>query len=560
MMSGVFRNPGYDKHAITDVYDPKTRRILVRFPHGLLITLAVAGVLAFGLMGYLGYGDDHSLLGQAFHKPWPLFLWFSALVFTLEIAVLRHPRLRRLLTEALVVTIICMIFVGFSALDPGLLRYILTNLLNIRIAIPQIGTSPWTYAILNFGVLLVFWLDTVRRWIRSQRGEPAARQIDLGFGTLEFGESNDLPTLPELIAGDLIAGGVLAALLSLIFRAEVINPIADALQIGVNISTCTVSWPIGHCIGGGGLMDPPTLSKLDLIQALIYLPLGFITLALTATANAFNAASQTAEATAPESAPAPGTALATTEQANAQSRAVSTQVTQPSEQAEGGRQSATISVTATVIDALRSALNRRIRIAIDNLLLALRNVVWPLLILLGMVALGQVAQNISFYLHLQSNQRTCALTGNAFPSRSVCLLSVQQLSQHLQYQNLASAVALVVAAAVALTLALMMLVFELRVADNIFRFLGLTLFIGALTLWIFSLALSFSNVLFNMTGLTQRQPFPLFGASTSTSLLVFLIACATLLIGKSRRARTMARVQANARSKATTRAGAVTGG
>ncbi|HEY7975433.1 MAG TPA: hypothetical protein VID72_08845, partial [Ktedonobacterales bacterium] len=499
MMSGVFRNPGYDKHAITDVYDPKKRRILVRFPHGLLLTLGLTGVLAFGLMGYLGYREDTSLLGQAFHKAWPLFLWFSALVFTLEVAVLRHPRLRRQLTEALVVTIICMVFVGFSALDPGLLRYILTNLLNIRIAIPQIGQSPWTYAILNFGVLGIFWLDTIRRWIRSQRGQPPARRIDLGFGTLEIGEAADLPTLPELIAGDLIAGGVLAALLSLIFRAEVINPIADALQVGVNITTCTVSWPIGHCIGGGGLMDPPTLSKMDLIQGLIYLPLGFITLALTATANAFAAASENPAGT-PAPTTAPGTAVAT----DAQSRAVSTQVAPASEQIEKGRQSATVSVTGTIIDALRGALNRRIRIAMDNLLLALRNVVWPLLILLGMIALGQTAQNITFYLHLQSDARTCARTGNAFPDPASCHLALREVAQFQQYQALGASVALVVAAAVALTLALMMLVFELRVADNIFRFLGLVTYIGALTRWIFSLALSFSNNLFNLTGLTQR--------------------------------------------------------
>lgn len=536
MMSGVFRNPGYDKHAITDVYDPKTRRILVRFPHGLLLILGLGGVLAFGLMGYLGYLEDSSLLGTAFHKAWPLFLWFSALVFTLEVAVLRHPRLRRQLTEALVVTIVCMVFVGFSALDPGLLKYILTNLLNIRIAIPQIGQSPWTYAILNFGVLLIFWLDTIRRWIRSRSGQPAARRIDLGFGSLEIGEHNDLPTLPELIAGDLIAGGVLAAVLSLIFRAEVINPIADALQVGVNISTCAVSWPIGHCVGGGGPLDPPTLSKMDLIQALIYLPLGFITLALTALAKAIDDASDNPSGGVE---PAAGTALATDEH----SRAVSTEVIPANAPKEGGRQSATVSVTGTIIDALRSALNRRIRIAIDNLLLALRNVVWPLLILLGMVALGQAAQNIAFYLHLQSDQRTCA-AAHPFPDPADCQAAAAKLGQYLQYQSLGASVALVVAAAIALTLALMMLVFELRVADNTFRFLGLVTYIGALTLWIFSLALSFSNVLFNLVGLTQRQPFPLFGASTTSSLLVFLIACAVLLIGKRRRAHKLSRAQA----------------
>jgi hypothetical protein len=546
MMSGVYRNPGYDKPVITDVYDPKKRRILVRFPHGLLLALGLTGVLAFGLMGYLGYGDDTtSLLGHAFRRPWPLFLWFSALVFTLEIAVLRHPKLRRQLTEALVVTIICMAFVGFTALDPGLLKYILNNLLNISIAIPQIGQSPWTYAIINFGVLAIFWLDTVRRWIRSQRGQPPARTIDLGFGAIEIGEATELPTLPELIAGDLIAGGVLAALLSLIFHAEVINPIADALQVGVNITTCTVSWPIGHCLGGGGLLDPPTLSKIDLIQALIYLPLGFITLALTATANAFAAASSTptpSGGSAPTT--APGTAMATNMATDAQSRAVSTEVVQGSEQAGKGRQSATVSVTDTIIDALRGALNRRIRFAMDNLLLALRNVVWPLLILVGMIALGQAAQNIAFYLHLQSDQRTCAQTSNGFPNLATCQLSAQQVAAHLQYLDLVVAVALVVATAVALTLALMMLVFELRVADNIFRFLGLVTYIGALTLWIFSLALTFSNILFNLVGLTQRQPFPLFGASTTSSLLVFLIACVVLLLGKSRRTRRLSRARA----------------
>ena len=542
MISGVFAKPGQGRggRAVTDVYDTADRRVLVRFPTLLVTLLAVAGVVAFGLVGYLGYQSDPRIVQSLFTKPWPVFLWFCALIFTLEIAVLRHPRLRRQLVQALVMTLISMVFVGVTAVFPEAVKQLLEKLLHINIFIPDIGKSPWTYAILNFGVILIFWADTVRRWLRSRGGSPAARVLDLGIGTLEFGEEGDLPTLPELIAGDLIAGGVLAGLLSLIFRAEVINPIADALQVGVNITTCTVSWPIGHCIGGGGPLDPTTLSKMDLIQALIYLPLGFITLALTATANAFNAASD--NPTPSGGAAAPGTALAT----DNQNRAVSTEVLPSTEQAEGGRQSATVSVTGTIIDALRGALNRRIRIAIDNVLLALRNVVWPLFILLGMIALGQAAQNIAFYLHLQSNQRTCAQTHNGFPSLSNCQLSLHQLAQYQQYQALAASVALVVAAAVAVTLALMMLVFELRVADNIFRFLGLVTFIGALTLWIFSLALSFSNILFNLVGLTQREPFPLFGASTTSSLLVFLISCAILLIGKSRRARALSRQRAAA--------------
>jgi len=83
----------------------------------------------------------------------------------------------------------------------------------------------------------------------------------------------------------------------------------------------------------------------------------------------------------------------------------------------------------------------------------------------------------------------------------------------------------------------MMLVFSLRVAGNLFRFLGVVTWIAALTLWIFSLALSVSNSLFNLVDLTLRRPFPLFGVSTTASLLVFLLACVALLIGQARSAR-----------------------
>jgi hypothetical protein len=336
---------------------------------------------------------------------------------------------------------------------------------------------------------------------------------------------------------------VLACILSLIFHKEFINPIITALQINTTISTCTVSWPIGHCIGGGGPNDPWTLAKIDLIQSLIYLPLGFITLALTATANALQDVSRSEEQEG--AATAPGMAVAAT--GDQQSRAVSTEVVQQPAQKEGGRQSATVSVTGTIIDALRGALSRRIRIAIDNLLLALRNVVWPLFILLGMVALGQAAQNIAFYLHLQSDKLTCARTNNAYPDPASCHKALQELAQLLQYQKLAAAVALVVAAAIALTLALMMLIFELRVADNTFRFLGLVTYIGALTLWIFSLALSLSNAFFNLVGWTQREPFPLFGASTTVSLLIFLFAVLLLVFGRARRTREMQRALAATR-------------
>ncbi len=531
MISGVFVKPSVGR-SITDVYDPQDRHVLVRFPTALVTILAVAGALAFGLVGYLGYNSDSAIVRSLFEKAWPLFLWFSALVFTLEIAVLRHPRLRRQLVEALIVTIISMIVVGVAAVFPDAVTQFLSNLLNIHIYIPEIGNSPWTYAILNFGIILVFWADTVRRWIHARGGASRARVLDLGIGTLEFGEEGDLPTLPELIAGDLIAGGVLVALLALIFQASVLNPISDALQLGARITTCTLSWPIGQC-SGDLASNPPTLFRIDIIQALIYLPLGFITLALTATTNAFSAASDTESA-----AGSPGTAVS----AGADDgQALSTEVLPAGQDIPSGERGSgrvRTSVIETIYEALRAPLQRRIRLVVDNLLLALRNVVWPLFILLGMVALGQASKSIAFYLRTQSNQRNCdaGLTAVVGGVKS-CQIVADQIASGLQYGNLAEGVGLVIAAAIAIVVALMMLVFSLHVAGNTFRFLGVVAWIAALTLWLFSLSLSVSNALFNLVGLTQRQPFPLFGVSTSASLLVFLFACLFLVMGKARSAR-----------------------
>ncbi len=531
MISGVFVKPSVGR-SITDVYDPQDRHVLVRFPTALVTILAVAGALAFGLVGYLGYNSDSAIVRSLFEKAWPLFLWFSALVFTLEIAVLRHPRLRRQLVEALIVTIISMIVVGVAAVFPDAVTQFLSNLLNIHIYIPEIGNSPWTYAILNFGIILVFWADTVRRWIHARGGASRARVLDLGIGTLEFGEEGDLPTLPELIAGDLIAGGVLVALLALIFQASVLNPISDALQLGARITTCTLSWPIGQC-SGDLASNPPTLFRIDIIQARIYLPLGFITLALTATTNAFSAASDTESA-----AGSPGTAVS----AGADDgQALSTEVLPAGQDIPSGERGSgrvRTSVIETIYEALRAPLQRRIRLVVDNLLLALRNVVWPLFILLGMVALGQASKSIAFYLRTQSNQRNCdaGLTAVVGGVKS-CQIVADQIASGLQYGNLAEGVGLVIAAAIAIVVALMMLVFSLHVAGNTFRFLGVVAWIAALTLWLFSLSLSVSNALFNLVGLTQRQPFPLFGVSTSASLLVFLFACLFLVMGKARSAR-----------------------
>ena len=273
-MRGVFIPNSPAQQAITDVYDERTRFFLVRYPAGLVIGLGLSGIVAFALTAFTGFRDsgESTITGTIFHHPWPLFVWFCALIITLQISIMRHPSLRRQLVETLIVTIISMIFEGIFALNPELANYIFTAILHIPI--PDIGTSPWTYAVINFGLIAIFWIDTIRRWIRAQLKRPTTRTLDLGIGlTIEVGESSDLPSLPELVSGDLIAGGVLTLLLFLAFQPALLNPLSDLLQIHQHVNLCTLSWPIGNCSGGGHLNDPPTLSFMDLIQTLVYFTL-----------------------------------------------------------------------------------------------------------------------------------------------------------------------------------------------------------------------------------------------------------------------------------------------
>ncbi len=85
-------------------------------------------------------------------------------------------------------------------------------------------------------------------------------------------------------------------------------------------------------------------------------------------------------------------------------------------------------------------------------------------------------------------------------------------------------------AVVAIVLAMTLLVFRIRVAENTFRFLGLIGFIILLTFWIFSLALSGFNGLLKLTGATVREPFPPFGVATIISLAALIIWGAIVFI------------------------------
>jgi membrane protein implicated in regulation of membrane protease activity len=204
---------------------------------------------------------------------------------TLQISILRHPSLRRQMVATLIVTVFCIIFVGvtyyYNKAILDWLNSFLSYLLGQHIILRLIGDWPWTYTFINFAIIAIFWVDTLRRWVRRARGKTPTRRVDLTTGevTREYATADE-PTMQELISGDLIAGAVLCLVLAVIFRDSVISFFSQALNVGINVQTCTVSWPIGVCTPpGGGLHDPPTLTFIDLIQALVYLPLGLLILA-----------------------------------------------------------------------------------------------------------------------------------------------------------------------------------------------------------------------------------------------------------------------------------------
>lgn len=504
--SGIYPSPGASSRsgvyrlevAKTDVYDERRRTFLIQYPIGVVIGLGLAGVVAFALTGFLGYRDENEpgFTQAVFSQAWPLFLWFCALIMALQISILRHPTLRRQLTATLVVTLLSMAIVGilyyYKVQFLDFLQQLLQQLLNIRLLLPQISGSKWLYAIINFGLILIFWVDTVRRWIRRARGLPIHTSIDLSLEGVQTGDDDedDQPSLQELVSGDLIAGALLTFVLSLIFKAEIVTFLSQVLQINVPITSCTVSWPIGACMApGGGLGDPPTLTFIDLIQTLIYLPLGLLILALSATLAGLGAVQGVDQTQLGQ----PQTAAATQDETSTQSV---------------GEQ-----VSLTVLDTLRSALNRRIRLAAGNTALSLRNAAWPALILVGTIAAASTARNIRLYLHILSDQSTCGAT--------TCAETLRSLGSPYQYGGLAIVWGVVSLACIVLSAAL--LIFNRRIVENTSRFLGLIGFIVLLTLWIFSLALSLFNLLLIQINVTDRVPFPQPGVSTIISFAALLL-------------------------------------
>jgi len=488
MMRLRLRRASVWQPAITDVYDEQRGTLLVQYPVWLILVLVLGGVTAFALTGFVD------------GPPLVIFLWLCALVIALQVSIFRHASMRGRLIATLVVTglaVLGVAFVKFGNVLPDALTHPAGpsgGQSGSSPAGPSLATSlasnPWTYVVANFGLLAIFWVDTLRRWVRRARGLPPTSRVALTPDEARQDAARlaqTMPSLEELISGDLIAGFVLAAALAFVFQANVLQTFIH----NVSIDTCTLALPapLASCTSGTDAAAMPTLTFLDRIQALIYLPLGLIILGLTATLSGLGAAGGVDAASAR---PAVQRATMTGKSASRSSAAIAEDV------------------TTTVVKTLRSAVDRRIRHLVRNLALSLRTVAWPALIVLAIFGLSEVAIDLQLYL-----------ASDKSPLKALTLMG--------------PGVAWGVGAALAITFAAALFVFRVRVADNTLRFLGLIGFVVLLVFWIFSAALAVVNVALKYyMNVTNRQPFWPLGLTTYISLAALVIWGALALLRRSR--------------------------
>ncbi|HEV2239291.1 MAG TPA: hypothetical protein VGR57_21725 [Ktedonobacterales bacterium] len=421
-------------HAISDVFCEKRRRFLVSYPTPLIIILSAFGLLAFIFVGYLGYNTrldcgGHGMCWQLqwFAQPWPLYVWFSALMVVLQVSILRHPRLRAQLVATLVVTLVSTVLIGWLYFySPFNFQLIIDNILHLRLGFSRyLFSRQWTYTVINFLIIIVFFTDTTFRWLRRAQGVKPAQS--LSDSDTQAAGPND-PRVEELAAGDLVAGLVLFGLMALVFTYDFIH--GTAALTGIGPEGANPIFPnIADVPAGVPLLGGVHLSLIDRLLALVCLPLGFVVLAIAATLSGLSAV-----------------------------RAVYQYPTRTVGGLAGSRDSATAQVALVLYNAITAAVDRYIRLIVFRIVRSLRNVLWIILTFLASLGLALVAKQVQAYLHTSPRPLDVLLFA-AFGA-AVAVLSVV-MAQSLQ-------------------------LFSPRVATNSLLLLGWVGFVLALTFWLFS--------------------------------------------------------------------------
>jgi hypothetical protein len=460
------------KPAVTDVFDTEHGLLGVKYPAVLVTIMGLTGVVAFALTGFLGYPEDTGWVWTAFHQPAVLFLWLCALLYIYQISVYRDRTQRGRLVAMLLATTISIIVIGIGYFN----RQALTDFLNYIasvLGLPQLRDlikldSPLFWTLLEVLILGIFWIDTVRRWLRRARGLPP------------YPNNDELPDLPDLISGDLIASGVLTVILALLFTEPVIGTFVQLVEpTGTHVTACTVALP-GACRDAIHSPYPPnvaTLTFINTILTLFTLSIGLTVLALSAVIAGLGAV----EGVEHDPITGPETAGAT----------------------QSGSAVANIGagVGSRVLNTLRVALGQRLRLAMVSLVLSMRSVLWPGLVFFSCLSLALGARAVLGYLHHPKTLEF--VVSYLLPGAGWFLIAIG-----------------------AAVMASGLLSVSFRVLWNSLSFLGLTGFVLLLTFWLFSISMWSVAQLLHETKVTDRDPF---GLGVTTALSAFaLIAYAIL--------------------------------
>jgi hypothetical protein len=493
-----------EEHEPTDLYCVPLRQSLVRYQLLLTVGLIATGVVALLLTGFVGYyycpliqinGQLYCTSFQAdrwYHvlflsEPWPLYLWLSAIMVLLQVSILRSAALRSRLIATLVMTLISIGVVAYVYFNGQgkVARYLFSLLYH-----------PLTYAIINFGLLLLLVINSFRRWLGYRAGTetpPWLRQLmvaDPGRSQIYLRKQAG-----ELFAGSLIAGMLLSAVLAVVFTQPFLGTVFGAAGGSTIACGHTVVHPnatlqtlqqvttslhlnskdfFDQLIAGTWLKDHQVypcpvpfllsssiqlagISLFDQILAAIFFVLAMLVLGNTAFAAGLD----------------PLMEASTRERADAVSATDAT--------GESPAEESVKRVSDTVLDTLREAVERYVLPSARQAVLSVRIIVWPALILIGSFSFALCARYVQYYLHHYDPSTNCSagLPGSCQPPNSLTYL----------VPDLVPAVAFGAVALICTVTSIALFLPSGRVATNSFRFLGRVGFVVLLTFWMFSLAL-----------------------------------------------------------------------
>jgi hypothetical protein len=470
-------------HAITDVYDEDRKRSLVAYPSWLVASLVLEGLIAFLLTGVLTTHLRRTLVPSG-EASWPLFIWMGLLGITLAAAILRHPTLRRYRLRLVIASIISLLVVGMAVYEGSLFQGPVNSLSNGL----QVRPNSFVFTLVNVLILATYAVFSTRRWVRRAAGLPLTRpSIDLGNDVVP--DEVRQPDLVEIVFGDLFIGGLVALLLAGVSRADVLDFVASALQLGGRVDRCMVSWAFGSCTltsQAGGPVNPLTLSHVNLVLALLLITTSLMLAALYGVLNGIGALPSTAPSTL---SPRYGTSSVST------------------------------AVSEAVLATLRSSIDRFLRGSLQGTALAIRELAWPLVIVVWAIATAATAFAALDYL---------------FPTVSCSLPDciAGRLTSPSTYLQAGATLLWGTVAVYTLIGAAGLLVFSQRVVTNTLTYMVRVTMQVLLVYWLFIVALAALGQMLVLSQVTARNPF-LFVDPVGIASLALAFAVGQVLLFQS---------------------------